>query len=69
MADIPQRVDRLEESPQLPSLGGGRYLSLVGGNHWFHHPDDRWPHTIDLDKTERVTRAVLAVAGALARRA
>ncbi len=46
---------------------GGRYFSLVGGNRWFHHPDDRWPHTIDLDKTERVTRAVLAVAAALAR--
>ena len=46
---------------------GGRYFSLVGGNRWFHHPDDRWPHTIDLEKTERVTRAVLAVAAALAR--
>ena len=45
---------------------GGRYFSLVGGNRWFHHPDDRWPHTIDLDKTERVTRAVLAVAAELA---
>ncbi len=46
---------------------GGRYFSVVGGNRWFHHPGDRWPHTVDLDKTERVVEAVLAVAAALAR--
>ncbi|PZC45081.1 MAG: hypothetical protein DK306_001617 [Chloroflexi bacterium] len=45
---------------------GGRYLSLIGGNRWFHHPDDRWPDTVDLAKTERVVRAVLAIADALA---
>ncbi|MXY78945.1 MAG: Zn-dependent exopeptidase M28 [Chloroflexi bacterium] len=46
---------------------GGRYVSLVGGNRWFHHPDDRWPHTIDIDKAERVVEAALAIAGELAR--
>lgn len=41
---------------------GERYVSLLGSNRWFHHPDDRWPATIDLDSTERVARAVLAIA-------
>lgn len=46
---------------------GGRYVSLVGGNRWFHHPDDRWPHTIDMNKADRVVEAALTIAGELAR--
>ena len=46
---------------------GERYVSLLGSNPWFHHPDDRWPKTIDLDTAERVARAVLAIATRLAR--
>ncbi len=46
--------------------GGGRYVSLLGQQRWFHHPDDRWPDTIDLDRTERLCRAVLRIAEALA---
>ena len=45
---------------------GERYVSLLGSNRWFHHPEDRWPTTIDLDTTERVTRAVLAIARRMA---
>ena len=45
---------------------GERYVSLLGSNRWFHHPDDRWPTTIDLDNTERVARAMLAIATHLA---
>lgn len=41
---------------------GERYVSLLGSNRWFHHPDDRWPTTIDLTNTERVAQAVLAIA-------
>lgn len=48
---------------------GERYVSLLGSNRWFHHPDDRWPTTIDLDNTERVARAVLAIATREAREA
>ena len=47
--------------------GGGCYVSLVGDNRWFHHPDDRWPTTIDLERTEKIARATLAIAAALAR--
>ena len=45
---------------------GGRYISLLGKNPWFHHPDDRWPKTIDLEKIERICRAVLHIARTLA---
>ena len=47
--------------------GGGCYVSLVGDNRWFHHPDDRWPTTIDLERTEKIARATLEIADALAR--
>lgn len=47
---------------------GGRYVSLLGAQRWFHHPDDRWPDTIDLDRTERLCRAVLAIADTLSGR-
>lgn len=46
---------------------GGRYVSLLGEQRWFHHPDDRWPETIDLDRTEQLCRAVLRMAEALSR--
>ena len=45
---------------------GGRYVSLLGTNPWFHHPDDRWPATIDLERTERFVRALTAIAAQLA---
>jgi hypothetical protein len=37
--------------------GGGRYVSLVGMNGLFHHPDDRWPDAVDLHKTVRLIQA------------
>ena len=45
---------------------GGSYISLLGKNPWFHHPDDRWPKTIDLEKIETICRAVLRIARRLA---
>ena len=45
---------------------GGKYISLLGKNPWFHHPDDRWPKTIDLKKTESICGAVLHIARTLA---
>ena len=29
---------------------GGQFISLLGSNPLFHHPDDIWPHSIDLEK-------------------
>ena len=45
---------------------GGRYLSLIGANRWFHHPADRWPETVDLDRAGKLCRAVLRIADTLA---
>ena len=41
---------------------GGRYVSYLGTNAWFHHPADRWPASVDLDKTARLADALLATA-------
>ncbi|MBD3649697.1 MAG: hypothetical protein HUJ31_20070 [Pseudomonadales bacterium] len=31
--------------------GNGRYISILGGNGLFHHPDDVWPDAVDLETT------------------
>ena len=31
--------------------GGGRYISILGRNGLFHHPDDVWPDAVDLPTT------------------
>ena len=37
--------------------GGGNYLSIVGANGLFHHPADRWPDAVDVDRIARYARA------------
>ncbi len=37
--------------------GGGTYLSIVGANGLFHHPRDRWPDAVDVDRIARYARA------------
>ena len=46
--------------------GGGRYVSLLGSNPLFHHPDDRWPDAVDLEKTTRLVTSCVDIAMALA---
>lgn len=41
--------------------GGGTYLSIVGGNGLFHHPRDRWPDAVDVDRVARFARAFTEV--------
>ncbi len=41
---------------------GGRYLSLIGDNPWFHAPEDRWPHSIDLPRAAAIAKAAAAMA-------
>ena len=45
--------------------GGGRYVSLLGQNGLFHHPDDTWPAAVDLDTTARWVGAFTEIAGKL----
>ncbi len=37
---------------------GGQYISIVGRNRLFHHPADRWPIAIDLQKIVRLIHAL-----------
>jgi hypothetical protein len=46
---------------------GGRYVTLVGSNPWFHLPQDRWPHAIDVDAVERIAGGAARLVVALTR--
>ncbi len=46
---------------------GGRYLSLIGHNPWFHAQEDRWPQCVALDRGASIARAVALIAVAEAR--
>jgi hypothetical protein len=46
--------------------GGGRYVSIIGGNGLFHNPDDRGPHPIDAAAIARFSRAFTAFVRAVA---
>ena len=39
--------------------GGGQYISLLGGNPLFHHPDDRWPDAIDMPKLLKLNNMMI----------
>ena len=41
--------------------GGGTYLSIVGANGLFHHPADRWPDAVDVDRIARYAQAFIDV--------
>lgn len=45
---------------------GGRYLSLIGQNPWFHAPEDRWPHSVDLARATAIVEAVARMVTAVA---
>ena len=34
--------------------GGGQFISLLGSNPLFHHPEDRWPHSVEMSKLEKL---------------
>jgi len=47
--------------------GGGRYVSVIGRNAFFHNPADRGPQAIDPDTIARFADVFTAVAARLAR--
>ena len=75
-----QRLEQiLSEAPRLTPLGarpfgearnifdaGGRYVSLLGDNRWFHHPEDRLDIAVDLQRTAALCQFIVEVAGELA---
>ena len=36
---------------------GGRFVSFIGANAWFHNPGDRWPNAVDVRAVARFARA------------
>lgn len=46
---------------------GGDYVSLLGSNALFHHPDDRLPDAVDIQRTVLLSRAMLELVVSLAR--
>lgn len=36
---------------------GGRFISFLGSNEWFHNPGDKFPDAVDLPKVARFARA------------
>jgi hypothetical protein len=46
--------------------GEGQFVSVLGSNPLIHHPHDRWPHAVDLQRAEDLTRGLLQIARQLA---
>lgn len=64
--------DVLASKTQVPSgetrdihRAGGRYLTLVGSNPWFHLPQDRWPQSVDVPAIARIAAAMAELVGRL----
>ena len=62
---FPRRAS-LRRSPATSTTPAAATCLGSGSNRWFHHPTDRWPHTIDLDAASRLTQAMLEIASAVA---
>jgi len=45
---------------------GGRFVSFIGQNVWFHNPRDIWPDAVDVPTVARFGRAVSNLALAFA---
>ena len=48
-------------------VGGGRYLSFIGGGPHFHNPDDVWPDAVDIAALDRYAAAAVEITLQLAR--
>jgi hypothetical protein len=46
---------------------GGRYFSLIGTNNYFHHPEDRWPKAVDINKTVKIIKGLVQLSIELAK--
>jgi hypothetical protein len=69
-----QTPDVMAPKTQVPSgetrdihRAGGRYLTLVGSNPWFHLPQDRWPETLDTAAVARIATAAARIVVTLTR--
>jgi hypothetical protein len=54
---------------ELVHRGGGRYVSILGANRFFHNPADRWPDAVDINAVTRHIAAFNRLADVLCRQA
>ena len=73
MASLELGVDRRNPRGTVPSgeaeavhRGGGRYVSIIGGNGLFHNPDDRGPRAVNSAAVAKFSRVFVTVARTLA---
>ena len=48
------------------SREGGRFISLIGANEWFHNPRDRWPDAVNVGAVSRFAKGAADLALAVA---
>ena len=62
----PHGLDTIRQSQAAQVFGeagtisehGGRFISFIGANAWFHNPGDLWPDAVDVQAVARFARAV-----------
>jgi hypothetical protein len=65
-AFTPHGLDTIRQSPARQVGGeaatineaGGRFISFIGANAWFHNPHDLWPDAVDVQAVARFARAI-----------
>jgi hypothetical protein len=65
-AFAPHGLDTIRQSQVTQVAGeaatikeaGGRFVSFIGANAWFHNPRDLWPDAVDVQAVARFARAV-----------
>jgi hypothetical protein len=61
----PHGLEKIRQSPSAQVFGeaatisehGGRFVSFIGANAWFHNPNDLWPDAVDVAAVARFARA------------
>ena len=61
----PHGLEKIRQSPAAQVAGeaatikeaGGRFVSFIGSNAWFHNPRDLWPDAVDVAAVARFARA------------
>jgi hypothetical protein len=70
----PHGLDTIRQSPATQVGGeaatikeaGGRFVSFIGANAWFHNPRDLWPDAVDIKAVATFARATSGLTLALA---
>ena len=65
LALTPHGLGHIRQSPSAQVFGeagtiseqGGRFISFIGANAWFHNPNDLWPDAVDVAAVARFARA------------